>query len=894
MADLNLITIAFEFVPPLVVTLAYLLFFRGRRNRFVEAFIALLYFKTVTFFLFALSYQSVYQIAGFDPHVDLSTLYWLFIAEFLFQFAYGLQEFLTWIMISFFAVLFGMLVLALKMALQDPLKMKFSNIIKRLVGKEPVSDGYSGFRDRLNHLTFEGVPENPLNPDVQKQAWSSAWKDYLIIGLATLLPSIPAYVGTLPSYIAQHLNPALHGPDAYILCVLIFLTWIYRFGYPASNRIAKGAGLKLGDRDIGSEMMRGVLGWFFRLNILLTFVFFILDAIHAVATNTIGYLVNYYIDGVRQAFPPIVFAIIMLPLVERFSVILYKNTFESLNNAGSKIREMNIRRSIMNLVASLGTGGLMALAFVGAILGVTLHTAASALGILVMYPRDIAYQMNSILTSAANNVVTITPGFWVLLILSITLGIMILTGVVGHYVRDRFNGGMESFALVAGFVVSVVSYFMLPGLDYQIGPVVTNVEFGGVLFNRLRPILVIPTGGPEQMLYRLAYEFIVNVPIFISAALFVMYYFEYRERWREESGEERGPLLSVHAVDVIDAVKMFVFGIIGSVIGVFILSFLMDPGTLGSMIDSLIIEIGLPDGLELILSWNVSLFLILAEHNLVRTLLMLVIGPVFWSLVLWFIAVQKQSSEKRIGQIAVVLAVIGTIAAFFWTNYDLANGVVFFGPYPAELGARAGIILGSLFGLYALIGLFNLGTKGSLGGWWFPPLLTLFFIEYFVYDDQFTLIALIILPMIIAGFYRLIYANREEVKSEDFLITYIRFSLMSLAIAEVLSTALWLAGIGALNAMYGDPVRFFVQTFPHGVIEIPAFLFTAAASIRIARDLAPSVQAERWDEIPSKTKSLLTDGRLWRTYLFILFFLLIAAMIEAYITPLVEMMMYPP
>ncbi len=900
MAAITPFTIVFEFIPPLVVTFAYLLVFRGRRNRLVEGFIALLYIKTVTFFLYAIYAQVPYEVTGFDPHVDLDVLYWLAIAEFLFQFAYGLQEFLTWIMISFIAVLFGMLVLALKMALQDPLKMKFSNIIKRLVGKEPVSDGYTGFRDRLDHLTFEGVPENPMDPEVQKRAWSSAWRDYLIIGLATLLPSIPAYMGSLQHYVDTFLHPATTPVlDQYIMGVFVFLTWIYRFGYPASNRIAKGAGLKLGDRDVGAEMMRGVLGWFFRLNILLTAALLVNDYITAISRGTLNYMVMYYLQGVWEAFPPILFAIIILPLVERFSVVLYKSTFETLHHAGTKMRTFNVRRAVANLIASLGTGGLMTLAFVGAIFAVTLHTSFAITGTLSIDVESVAMNVNSILISAASNWVTLTPGFWVLLILTIPLGIMILTGVVGHYVRDRLNGGMESFALIAGFVTAIGTYFLMSGLDYLIGPSVTSVEFEGIQFYRLRPILVIPGTNPEQILYRLAYEFIVTVPIFISATLFVMYYFEYRERWREDSGEETGPLLSVHGTDIVDAVKLFTFGIIGSLVGVFILSFIMDPGNLGATLDSLIDEIGLPNGLELVLSWNVSYFAILSEHNLVRTLLMLVIGPIFWTLVLWLIAVDKEPQEKRIGLMAVVVTVVGIIASFVWTARDLAEGAVFFGPpYPlvfsAELGARAAIILGTFFGLYLLVGLFNLGTKGSMGGWWFPPLLTLFVIEYFVYDDQFTLIALIILPSILAEFYRLIFHNREDVQSEDFLITYIRFSLMSVAIAEVLSTALWVAGIAALNAMYGDVGFFLATVLPHGIIEIPTFLFAAAASFRIAKDLSPSIQAEHWEEVPLKTKQLLSDGRLWRTYLFILFFLLISAMIEAYVTPLVVMMLYPP
>ncbi len=891
MADVNVFTVMFELVPPIIVSFAYLILFRKRRNRFIEAFIALMFVKSVTFFLYRVFISYPYQGSGFDPNVNLDTLYWLSLAEFLFQFAYGLQEFLTWVMISFIAVLFGMLVLALKIALQDPLKMKFSNVIKRIVGKEPESDGYKGFRDRLNHLKFEGVPENPLDPAVQRKAWSSAWRDYLIIGLATLLPSISAYVGTLPYYIGIHTDPNMIPIDPYISGVLVFLTWIYRFGYPASNRIAKGAGLKLGDRDIGDEMMRGVLGWFFRLNILLTLFFLINDAIIAVSEGVVDLLISYYIEGLWQAFPPILFAIIVLPLAERFSVVLYKTTFETITQAGSKIREMNVGRGLINLIAAVSIGGLMSLAFVGAILGVTLHTSYSMFLGLKPFPGQIVNYIIYALTLPPNNAFTITPGFWVLLILTIPMAIMLLTGIVGHYVRNRLDAGMESFAFIAGLFTAVATYFLLPGLDYQIGTGPITVVIGDITFYRDLPVLVLPGTTPEEYLYRLAYQFIVNVPIFISAALFVIYYFEYRERWQEETQGDRGPLLKVTSEDIVDVVKLFFVGIALSAFCVFGLSFYIDPGALAFLINNIVIEIGMPNGLEMILEMEVSVFVILTEHNIVRTLLMLVIGPIFWSIILWMASTQPNSNERNTGVFVILSFISGSAVAVIWSVVDFATGNLMFGwPFAAELGIRAVIINGILFGIFGLIALFNYATKKSFGGWWLPPMLALLFIEYFVYDDQFTYIALIVLPIILTILYRGFFPDREDVKSEDFLITYIRLSIISVAIAEVLSTALWLAGIGALSLLFANINDFLASVLPHAIIEIPTFLFAAALSFRIAKDLWPAIRAEQWSEIPKQTRELLTDGRLWRSYLLIMFFLLIAALVEAYITPLVRML----
>lgn len=897
MSVLNPLTIILEFVPPLVVTLAYLLAFRGRRNRFVEAFIALMFIKTVTFFLFGIWYNEPDPsvAGGFDPTVNSNTFYWLLIADFFFQFSYSLQEILTWIMLSFIAVLFGMVVLALKMALQDPLKMRFRNVIKRITGSPPETDGYSGFRDRLDHLSFEGVDPQPLDPEVQSRAWSEAWRDYLIIGLATLLPSIPLYIGSLESYVTRIVNPMAYvPPNSYIIGVLIFLTWIYRFAYPASNRIAKGAGLKLGDRDVGSEMMQGVLGWFFRLNILLTLYFLASDILRGLRTGTLGYLGAYYVEGIFSAAPAILFAIIVLPLAERFAVVLYKKVFDRLNNFRQKISGIGWRKALANAAGAIGTGGLVSGLFVGAIMGVTLHTAFQ-MGIGIRFlPGAIDDIVAGRLFGPVNNTQTLLPGFWTLLVFSIPLATMLLNGVVGHYVRDRIGGGMEAFAFISGLVVSVATYFAMPGLDYIVGGLTNEVQLAGLSFARFRPVLVIPGTTPEEYLYRLAFQFIVNIPIYISVSLFVLYYFEYRERWREQTGEAGGPLLNVKLPDVKHSVGMFLGGIAISAGVVFVFSLFTNPGLLGDLINGLINEIGNPDGLELVLAVTGSYFVILAEHNIVRTLLVLVIGPVFWALVLWLVAVEKPRSEENVALSAIVMTVLGAALAVVWTYHDYVTGVFIpsvaegdpYWPftYTAHLGLRAAIVLGAIFAVYAIVAIAKSAFGRGIGAWWFPPLLLIIGIEYFVWDDQFTLIALIVMPMILAAVYKLIFSGKEEVRREDILITYIRFSVMSLAIAEVLSTALWLGGDFTLNVLFGNPAFFLARTLPHAIVEIPAFLFAAAASIRIARDLAPTIEQENWEMIPQKTKELLTSGRLWRTFALVVFFLLVAALIETNIS----------
>ncbi|MGY5852149.1 MAG: stage II sporulation protein M [Candidatus Thorarchaeota archaeon] len=899
MAGLTLETILIEMIPALIVTTVYSIFFRKRRNKFIEAFIIMLYLKTVTFFLYYIVFVPVDVPFYFDPEVTSDTLAWTLVMDFLFKFAASLQEYFIWVMISFFAVLFGLVILLLKLALQDPLKMAFSNVIRSVVGREPVSDGYSGFRHRLHEIEFVGVEAQPLDPEVVNKAWRESWKDYLIIGLVTLLPSLAVYAVVENIYAAG---------------IIVFLTWIYRFGYPAGSRIAKGAGVTLpplepvgleiesgeyqesdvqtGGQDLGSEMMRGVLGWFFRLNLLISVVTLFFQVLGAWNTGTMDALYNYYFWGVTGALPPIAFAILILPLTEDFAVTLYKELIESISKARTKMSAVNWRGALTNVGAAFVTGCIALGALLGAVWGTTLSYSNqffTQLGGFEIYPGEVTGFVEERLLNAGNNSILLPHTTWALLMLVIPFAIMLMLGIMGHFVRSRIKGSIETFAVVSGMTVSLGAWFIIPGLDYIFDTNVTPVTFGDSLFYRLRPIIEV--AGPEDFIYQIAAQLIVNLPLYIFTALFVMYFFRFRDKWKVATGDELAPLLSVHQRDIVDAVAMFAAGLIASVIGIWFLSLLTDPSIFRNLIEGLMSEIADPDGLEAVLQSSTGIFVIIAEHNIVRTLMMLLIGPIFWSAVLWFFAVQKEKSELNVARIGLILMAIGSVIAIVWTSMDLSTGLRFFttgAPWSdgAELGFRALLTLGIIFGAYVLYILFNSIRGRSSGVVWFPAIITIIAIEYFVYDDQFTLIALIILPMIMAALYKIFLSGRPEVREEDTLLMYIRFSIMAVAVAEVLSTALLLGGIGVIFAT--DPALnlpwFLASILPHAVIEIPAFLFAAAASIRIARNLAPTITAEDWTSIPAKTKELLTDERTWRAYVLIIFFLVLAALIEANIT----------
>jgi hypothetical protein len=923
--NLTILTIVFEFVPPLIVSFIYLLFFGKRRSKIIESFIILMYVKTVTWFLLAIIIQPISVSAGFDVVVDTSTLSWLLITDMLFQFFVSLQEYLSWIMVSFVAVLFGMLVLAVKLYFQDPLKMIFKNLIKRIVGREPESDGYSGFRDRLNNITFEGVDTNPLDPEVQEKAWRQAWKDYIIIGLATLIPSITVYVGSLQNYIYLNTSdPRFVKIDYYFLNVAVFLTWIYRFGYPASNRIAKAVGLRLGQRDLGGEMMHGVLGWFFRLNILLSLYFLVSQAFTVLSSDVsdaASFIVPYYGLGLLLAAPPIIFAVIVLPYAEDFSAIFYKRVFDGLEGARSRIQQSNKKAALKNMLLGFGNGVIVVGAFVGAVFASTLNYATQSFfgyGLFsdnrfLIFPGSVddvaSYILEHIETPLIfypgasvprDNISLIAPATWALLMLAIPFAAMILIGVLGYFVRGKRKGGFETFALIAGVTVAVVTYYILPNLDYILGVSVTPALYAGEVFNRLRPVPIIP--GEADLLWRYASQYIVNLSLYVFTALFILYFFEYRNKWRETTGDKSSPLLHVEKQDVFDSALMFVGGLVISIFGVWIISYILqNPSFVVDLLNGLLIKIGNPDGLEGVLPPNVpplsllnpgGWFLIIAEHNIIRTLLMLVVGPVFWSAVLWFVGAKKTASESNMGRASVIGLVIMVAASFILTLFAAMNGV--FNPYDPVWGFTTYLGLSSLivFGIPVLIiigfiALRHVQGKG-IGAWWFPLFIFIFAIEYFVYDDQFTLIAIIVLPVLIAGAYRLFYSKRDDVQSEDFLVTYVRFSLMSVAIAEVLSTALTVGGIAIIDLTWGGNTwEFLASILPHAIIEIPIFLLAAALSIRVAKGLSKTVQSEDWTLLPTQTRALLGDERTWRTFALIVFFLIIAAIIEAYVTPIV-------
>ncbi|MFW9956257.1 MAG: hypothetical protein ACFFD3_17055, partial [Candidatus Thorarchaeota archaeon] len=435
MADITLFTVINSFLPALIVTLIYTILFGEKRNQYIEAFIGLMYINAIGFMLLNILLSPVGVSLSFDSNVLGTDLFWVLFTDFMFQIGYNLQTFFTWIMVSFMAVLFGQLVIMLKLALQDPLKMRFANLIQKIAGKPPVSDGYVGLKDRLQNIRFEGLEPQPLNPEVVRKAWSESWRDYLIIGLATIIPSIGFYLGD-------------YNPYAY--AILVFATWIYRFGYPASNRIAKGAGVMLGNRNLGAEMMRGVLGWFFRLNILLSLVTIGIDLVNAYLNNAFSLFIANYATGLAVAAVPILYAILMLPLVEDFSVVLYKKVFEAITQTKDKIAKTNWTGFFKNLGGSLLSGGIVTGAFVASVFAVCVNYAITHFLGFLFFPRQVDASVYFVTVTGQNNGIMISPIIWSLMMFLIPLGMMMFLGVLGWYIRGLTKGNNEGFAFFSG------------------------------------------------------------------------------------------------------------------------------------------------------------------------------------------------------------------------------------------------------------------------------------------------------------------------------------------------------------------------------------------------------------------------------------------------------------
>ena len=101
--------------------------------------------------------------------------------------------------------------------------------------------------------------------------------------------------------------------------------------------------------------------------------------------------------------------------------------------------------------------------------------------------------------------------------------------------------------------------------------------------------------------------------------------------------------------------------------------------------------------------------------------------------------------------------------------------------------------------------------------------IVIFIVEYIVFDDQFTISALIILPLIVGGIYWLIKKRDQSKKDESFLNTFLKISIYSVFIAEILTFVFNVANYFIwVPPPFTNVTEWFTTVAPHLFIEIVA------------------------------------------------------------------------
>lgn len=87
----------------------------------------------------------------------------------------------------------------------------------------------------------------------------------------------------------------------------------------------------------------------------------------------------------------------------------------------------------------------------------------------------------------------------------------------------------------------------------------------------------------------------------------------------------------------------------------------------------------------------------------------------------------------------------------------------------------------------------------------------------------------------------------------------------------------------ALLLMQGDPILILAALLPHGVLEIPAIVLAAGLGTALCAELIARIVRRK----SRRPFLLILDDMLWSFVLFVVPLLAAAALIEAYVTPLV-------
>ncbi len=797
------ITLLWDLLPFISIAVLYVILFRKQRNRYIEAFLLIMLINVILKdLLYFISPNLMFRgINGTPDYSDsgnnISTLWWLFIINFMYQFNSAFQEFWYWVMISFFSAVFGVLLIFLRITLIMPLQTFGKNILNRIRRRPLEKLEFPKVRDRFHNLSVDTGTESPYDPQVIEQTFNESWKDYLIIGLATLLPT------TIFGY-----NLLTSGTNIYVLNALIFAIFIYRFGYPAANRLAKGANVRVGTRNIGEEMMQGTTGIFFKFNIFITILSAVIIPIVSGSAG-IGYLISLFfalLDFIR----PILFAIILLPLVEPYAKKFFEKLLKFAMNVKTYSKGAVSASAIKTLVTSFVAGAITFMIAFVTISAVTL-TLTSA-HILIPDSTFMSNLVTSLNTS--DFFMSHLPQFiWVVSVVFILLALKLLLGIIGYKMSDIFKVRKELLALLTGLSTMAGLMILIPEIDFFLTSYWSLMDYMGTTFQYIRLTINLAPQGPEYLVPKMLMTIIVDGSIWTFTALFLMYYLYYRKQWAIQTGKLESAFLNITRNEVYTIVKVAFLAIILTAAFIIPMCFISLAET-NTLVNWILYEIAMPEGLEALLTF--SPFVIIFEHNSIRSLLMIFIGPVVWATIFQLYVIYTKKHEEMPNFKRNLLWLISTIIVLI--------------------------------------------------------------VEYFAYDDQFTYLSLFVVPLLPAAYDSL-------VKKKDFLIQFVKYSLWALPAIEVMSTMFWITGKFIIHSLAGELFQSILYIVPHGIIELPAFFFAAAAGKKLADELNEYVDSGDYIAFINRTKEETQDPAVWRSYFLVIVLFIISAMIEAYLRP---------
>ncbi|MEM3663884.1 MAG: stage II sporulation protein M [Candidatus Jordarchaeales archaeon] len=783
-----------------------------------------------------------------------------------------LHTFILWAFVALFSALLGVFTLLIRLLVFE----------RRLGGS---------FKDRAKAVVFTKIPANPLD----EVSGVSVVKDYLVIGLVTL-PAIVSFSLTLENYY----NMGIVG--GFGLNIAIYIMLLYRFSYLTSSRLAKIGGVKCGDVDLGEKLMRNVVGPFTYFNVILSLagigniayglltqrhIYVALQFLrHSLIVDLtaqdpiLGLVASALIPSFQQVnvymllritlanTASIVFAVVLLPLFEKFALNLYHKAYFLMVSFQERIREL--RGGDLAEAVALGVS-LGAFAFIAfyAILSMasalTTGTYDLSLASTIIYYALTAYpHFSSLIAQQGLPALSLSPSpltplsIWVLSTVLVAMTLKLLIGGAAGYLATReVKPEWIAFtsALVAAVALWSIPSVSTPLVGYASSYVATPV---GVLAVN-RPVITLPeTMEPASYLsgnylfafiIQMAYMAFFDLPIWVlSTALiaYIAYYAKPAEApvvkpvLEKVVAPARVELFKLTLRDVALSSVAFTVGLAVTTLAAFALYYLTG-FTAVWLFRAVIFEVAAPEGVE---------YLLYVNYTLIPQLVASLIHVPSWVLENNLPIILTHNLNRCI------LSAIGALV--FWT--------VVAGIHAASKGRTSGIewyILGA--GVFAA--------------------------EYLLFDDQFTPIAMLAIPITAAAAYKL--ARREA----HFTSTLIKASLYSLCTLEILSTAFVIAGLYMIESVSfiwlggkgGYP--YLVSILPHGIIEIPAAILATAIGLSVARRLSSA--ADKPDIFLEQAKNMLKSRSLAVTLLAAIAMFTTAAVIEAYISPQIYWSTFP-